>query len=622
MSTRKLQTQRPSGTKQIDRPSPQRPAAPADNAHPKWVWRLCSAVLIPAALLLLAEGVLRLLNFGYPVSFFLQSKPGEVVSNEKFAWRYYGRETALKPFLFKMQAHKPPGTIRICILGDSAAMGTPDPAFGFGRMLEVQLRHRYPGKHIEVINAAMRGIDSYIVRTIAHECATYDVDLFVVYTGNNEVIGLHGPSPGTPALAQWPPLIAARDWALSTRLGQSFAILLGRLAHSDVKTVQDMDYFRRHCVRAGDSRRHKVRHAYANNLRHLCHDASRSGAKTVLCTVPVNLHDFPPLQSLHQPNLTEQQLARWDKALAAAVAFEKSGLWTNALEAFQTAAAVDDQFAELHFHLARCYEALGSFPQAAREYALARDWDALQFRMDTPMNGVVKSEVAAGSSTGVGLLDLERTLAADVDHGVPGKTLFADHVHPTFAGNYFISLELEHWVAESFAATLGKPAGDCLTQTALAAALPYTLYDDLNVTAAMVRLTSEPPFLDQLAHAERQSAVESEIRARLNAFSMTDAKACIEAYRAALQREPDYWPTRLNLGSLSDEIGQSALARECFGQLVAEFPDCKKFRLALAQSLMKSGDQSGGLSQLEAALRLEPFDQELRQAVLKLRPQN
>ena len=39
---------------------------------------------------------------------------------------------------------KPPGTYRIFILGESAAMGDPEPAYGAGRYLEALLRERYP----------------------------------------------------------------------------------------------------------------------------------------------------------------------------------------------------------------------------------------------------------------------------------------------------------------------------------------------------------------------------------------------------------------------------------------------------------------------------------------------
>ena len=55
---------------------------------------------------------------------------------------------------------KPAGTIRVFVLGDSAAQGFPNPSFGFGRILEVMLRQRYPDVKFEVINVAMSAISS------------------------------------------------------------------------------------------------------------------------------------------------------------------------------------------------------------------------------------------------------------------------------------------------------------------------------------------------------------------------------------------------------------------------------------------------------------------------------
>ena len=73
---------------------------------------------------------------------------------------------------------KPAGTVRIFVLGESAAMGTPDPSFNFGRILGVMLREQYPGMQFEVVNGAMTAINSYVTREIARDCAARQPDLF------------------------------------------------------------------------------------------------------------------------------------------------------------------------------------------------------------------------------------------------------------------------------------------------------------------------------------------------------------------------------------------------------------------------------------------------------------
>ena len=59
------------------------------------------------------------------------------------------------------------GTFRIFVLGESAAMGDPDPAYGFSRYLEVMLRERYPSMKFEVVNTGSVAINSHVLLPIA-----------------------------------------------------------------------------------------------------------------------------------------------------------------------------------------------------------------------------------------------------------------------------------------------------------------------------------------------------------------------------------------------------------------------------------------------------------------------
>ena len=104
----------------------------------EWLLRFCLIVGAPLFLLGSVEAGLRLFGYGYPVQFFVKSASGQkYITNEKFAWQFSSKKTPSKPFLSSIPLQKPPGTLRVCVLGESAAMGTPDPAFGFGRILVV-----------------------------------------------------------------------------------------------------------------------------------------------------------------------------------------------------------------------------------------------------------------------------------------------------------------------------------------------------------------------------------------------------------------------------------------------------------------------------------------------------
>jgi hypothetical protein len=82
------------------------------------------------------------------------------------------------------------------------------------------LREQYPRANIQIVNAAMRGINSHIIRHIAADCAHHEPDLFLVYAGNNEVVGFRAPEPGSSLLAQNLTLIRATQAARRSRLAQ------------------------------------------------------------------------------------------------------------------------------------------------------------------------------------------------------------------------------------------------------------------------------------------------------------------------------------------------------------------------------------------------------------------
>jgi len=80
---------------------------------------------------------------------------------------------------------------------------------------------RYPGVRFEVVNAGM-AVNSHVTRQSALGLARHEPDLFVVYLGNNEVVGPYGASSAAAPLQADLAVIRAGVWARSLRLGQLF----------------------------------------------------------------------------------------------------------------------------------------------------------------------------------------------------------------------------------------------------------------------------------------------------------------------------------------------------------------------------------------------------------------
>jgi hypothetical protein len=175
-------------------PEIQRPAEVLISPAKRWWFRLL-IVVGPLLLLVVLELGLRLAGCGYPTAFFLNYRQGDrpmLTDNPKFGWRFFPSEVARAPWPLFLAARKPPGTVRIFVLGESAAMGDPEPSYGFARQLGQILQARHPDQTIEIVNAAMTAINSHVIREIARDCGPREGDFWLVFAGNNEVIGSYG----------------------------------------------------------------------------------------------------------------------------------------------------------------------------------------------------------------------------------------------------------------------------------------------------------------------------------------------------------------------------------------------------------------------------------------------
>jgi tetratricopeptide (TPR) repeat protein len=570
-----------------------------------WLVNLATAVAIPTLLLAMAEGGLRLFGYGYPTGFCLRGKNSPVfVENEAFLWQFYSKKTNLRPNPFAVAVPKPVGVTRILVLGESAAAGTPDPAFNFGRILERMLRERFPRSTFEVINGAMRGVNSHILLPAARDgCARLAPDLVVVYTGNNEAVGLYAPGPNSGRLLSFPRLLRILQGARTTRLGQLMEPLLAGLSHEGVAPdKQDDEFFQHHRVAADDPRRAAVYDNFRRNLADLCRAARQAGARVLLMTVPVNLKDFPPLGSLHRTGLSDPDLLGWQRALDAGVELEAAGRHAEAMTNYQAALALDDHFAELHFRQARCAFALGQDERARREFTLACDWDALQFRADSRLNGIVRQTASRLQDPAVRLVDTERAVAESdpEERHIPGDRRFNDHVHPSFDGDCLLAKTLFPAVCDALGAGLGpasSPAAPVLSRDECAARLAFTRLDEARIAGDMLEATAYPPFTAQLEHARRQTEAAQRVQARFGQMTSDDLEAAAGIYRAAMARFPEDWWLPYNLARLRFRARDYPAAIEQFEAARRRLPHWPSIGLGLSAAFC-------GANRWEEALRL------------------
>src|ERR1700757_3121823 len=204
------------------------------------------------------------------------------------------------PRLYSIPKTKAPGTYRIFVLGESAAMGDPDSAYGFSRYLEVMLRERIPSMKFEVVNTGSVAINSHVVLPIAKGLADQHPDLFIIYSGNNEVVGPYGPGTILTSSGMSIPVVRSNIFLRSTRIGQ----LVSKLG-TEKKEWRGMEMFLDKKVRASSP---LMAHVYSNferNLRDTIAVGRAAGAQVIVATAATNLEDCAPFASLHRENLKE-----------------------------------------------------------------------------------------------------------------------------------------------------------------------------------------------------------------------------------------------------------------------------------------------------------------------------
>jgi len=359
-----------------------------------WLFRVIAVTVIPVLLLLLLEISLRLVGYGFPTTITIKDKINDELcyyNNTKFAWRFFHPNIArtTEPFVFPV--NKSENTYRIFVMGASAVAGTPDGAFCFGRMLKVMLRRQYPIANFEVITAAMPAINSHVVFEIADDCTRYQGDLFVVYLGNNEVVGPYGAGTVFSTMSSSMSAIRLGIAIKATKLGQLVTNLLGSASAGNTPKIwRGLGMFLDEQVRAGDTSLEIVYRHFQRNLQDIRRLACKSGINIIFSTVPCNLKDSPPFASLHRPNLTEAEKKRWDEIYRQGIKLETDENYAEAIKQYFQAAEIDDSYADVQFRLGRCYWAMGDYDKARDRYIRAREFDTLRFRADKRINEILR----------------------------------------------------------------------------------------------------------------------------------------------------------------------------------------------------------------------------------------
>jgi len=605
--------QKPHSTDDGTPVNPQQP----DRAIPKqvfskrrmWIYRLLTFFLIPAFILGSLELALTVAGYGYPTSYFVKSRIDDkdfLITNDQFGYRFFPPALARESARYRIPAEKPTGVYRVFVFGESAALGIPDWSYSVSRYLDILLEQRYPNTDFEVICVAVTAINSHVILPIARECAHLNGDLWVIYMGNNEMVGPFGASTVFGAKSPGLGFVRTSLALKTTRLGQLMASFISKLGPKSEMPTQwtGINMFKKNLLRHDDPKRLRAYKNFEGNLRDILKTGRKAGVPIILSTVGSNLKDCSPFASLHREDLDTSSKREWDQLFHAGLALEKTGHYEEALSHYSDAAAIDSEFAELQFRMGSCQLALGHAEQARQAFVYARDYDALVVRADTRINQILMDTNFEGDGQVFGI-DAEETLSAQSPSGISGENLFYEHVHFTPEGNY----QLARLIADQMRTLLPSEIVESQTEDwvgneACNRQLALTTWDQLRLWQKESKRINMMPFISQTSNPLNKNNISKkkrEIKARKtwNTWAQDN-----QLYISALERAPKDTFLVENYSKFLDANGKSAEALEQAGKFRALLPDFAWTHCWLAALLVDAGRLAEAEECLEKALEI------------------
>lgn len=367
---------------------------------------------------------------------------------------------------------KKAGVKRIFILGSSAAYGWPyTEEYGFSGYLRRALNNGAPNTY-EIIDAAGMSFGSHRALDELRDIVTYDPDLIIINSGNNEYIekNILPPTFGQEnRLEQLSGVLAKTNTYRAVRLGllQLFPKHFQRPLAPDMTDIRSTRVVRRAGMIRTTTTEQEVLANYQKNISAMQELLGKMKIKGIFTTVPNNITTWlpandPPVISLRQDLIKWKNLQdKIIKGFAAgnhgelAIVIELERLLNESLK-------ICPDYALNWYNLGQVEMALGQRDAAYNAFLKARDLDHKPVRALSSFNESIRTLVK--NDRRFELLDLEKIVGSVIRSGQM-EGMFLDYCHYTQEGHKFIAIAMLPAIQEALDLHLPLPELEQLIHT-------------------------------------------------------------------------------------------------------------------------------------------------------------
>ena len=560
-------------------------------------------VVIPVLFFVLLELGLVVAGVGNSYDFFneieIDGQP-HYQENPDFADQFYPPSLNIGPVENTFARERDPESIRVFVLGGSAALGFPHKNHGFDRLLEAQLRAALPGRRVEVINTAMTSVNSHVVYAVANSIPADSADFAVILMGNNEVVGPYGPGTFNQNFLGNISLIRTIQALKRTRTWQAMSSLINQVRPTDAMQElewEGMQMFTIHGVPRDDPRMDGVYSHYEDNLTDIIEALRGKGMHVILSSVPVNLRDSAPFLSVRDPGLSNEQVDRWREHTRQGAQSAGEEDWAESAAQFEAALQIDPGYADTHFRLATSLENLGKYPEARTHYERALDLDALRFRADTRINGIVEEVAAGAAGDTFSFVDNAAAFERVSEPLQPGWNLFLEHVHYGFAGNHVLAAEIARSIVDN---VTGADDYEPLPVAEVARRVGFPNHDTPAEIENLLGMIQHPPFPGQSNYTELVAFLsDKHERIRREVGSSDDV---IRRRQDVVLSGLADWKIYFELAVLNQRLGNSTAMYHFLDEILDVYPHNRETYMKIAEAKSRDGKWAEVIPYLERSL--------------------